>query len=77
MNFLFREGNRVKTREQGKILAFEGIKGLGALAIVIYHFGHLSTLLEGHAYPFNDIYIYIYIYMDILLLNCFLFYLVM
>lgn len=44
------------------IKPINGLKGIGAVIIVVYHFGHASTLLEGHEYPFGDVLFPIYVY---------------
>ena len=45
------------------IEGFDGIRALGALVIVFYHYGMVAGLLEGHMYPLDDTFIrYIYIY---------------
>ena len=45
-----------------KIEGIDGIRALGALALVIYHYGLFASMLEGHRYPFEDYAKYIYIY---------------
>lgn len=46
----------------GRIREIDGISGILALVIVIYHYGHFSPFLEGNPYPFNRMLAIVYQY---------------